>query len=44
MIEAETTKTFGDYGDFSASGSTDELIPKVDDTHPTEEIPLLLLN
>ncbi|KAH1153986.1 hypothetical protein GYH30_049569 [Glycine max] len=43
LIEAETTKTFGDYGDFSASKSTDELIPKIDDTQPTEEIPLLLL-
>ncbi|KAL2971942.1 hypothetical protein AAZX31_15G227200 [Glycine max] len=43
LLEAETTKTFGDYGDFSPSESTEELVPKVDNTQPREEIPLLLL-
>ncbi|KAK2407004.1 spermidine hydroxycinnamoyl transferase [Trifolium repens] len=30
LIEAETTKTIHDYGDFSPSDSTKELIPKID--------------
>jgi len=43
LLEAESTKSFGDYGDFSPSESTEELVPKVDYTQPIEEIPLLLL-
>ncbi|KAL5164930.1 Spermidine hydroxycinnamoyl transferase [Glycine soja] len=43
LVEAESTKRFGDYGDFSPSESTEELVPKVDYTQPIEEIPLLLL-
>ena len=43
LLEAKTTKTFGDYGDFSPSESTEELVPKVYYTQPIEEIPLLLL-
>ncbi|KAK2387333.1 spermidine hydroxycinnamoyl transferase [Trifolium repens] len=42
LIEAETTKTIHDYGDFSPSGSTKELIPKVDYDRPIEEIPLFV--
>ncbi|CAJ1964463.1 unnamed protein product [Sphenostylis stenocarpa] len=43
LLEAESSKTFGEYGDFSPSDSTEELVPKVDYTQPIEEIPLLLL-
>ncbi|PNX99233.1 hydroxycinnamoyl-coenzyme A shikimate/quinate hydroxycinnamoyltransferase [Trifolium pratense] len=42
LIEAETTKTIHDYGDFSPSDSTKELIPKVDYNQPIEEIPLFV--
>ncbi|KAK7333587.1 hypothetical protein VNO80_30363 [Phaseolus coccineus] len=43
LIEAQSTKSFADYGDFSPSDSTEELVPKVDYTQPMEEIPPLLL-
>ncbi|XP_027931626.1 spermidine hydroxycinnamoyl transferase-like [Vigna unguiculata] len=43
FIEAETTKSLGDYGDFSPSESVKELVPKIDYTQPIEEIPLLLV-
>ncbi|PNX71937.1 hydroxycinnamoyl-coenzyme A shikimate/quinate hydroxycinnamoyltransferase [Trifolium pratense] len=42
LIEAETTKTLHDYGDFSPSDSTKELIPKIDYNQPIEEIPLFV--
>jgi len=42
LIEAETTKSIHDYGDFSPSDSTKELIPKVDYNQPIEEIPLFV--
>jgi len=43
LLEAETTNTFADYGDFSPSASTEELVPKVDYTQPIEDIPLVLV-
>ncbi|XP_014508273.1 spermidine hydroxycinnamoyl transferase-like [Vigna radiata var. radiata] len=43
FIEAETTKSLADYGDFSPSDSVRELVPKIDYTRPIEEIPLLLV-
>jgi len=43
FIEAQTTKSLGDYGDFSPSESVRELVPKIDYTQPIEEIPLLLV-
>ncbi|XP_058782328.1 hydroxycinnamoyl-CoA:piscidic acid hydroxycinnamoyltransferase-like [Vicia villosa] len=43
LIEAETTKTVQDYGDFSPSDSTKELIPKIDYNQPMEEIPLFVV-
>ncbi|GAU20534.1 hypothetical protein TSUD_130920 [Trifolium subterraneum] len=42
LIEAETTKTIYDYGDFSPSESTKELIPKIHYDRPIEEIPLFV--
>ncbi|GAU20535.1 hypothetical protein TSUD_130930 [Trifolium subterraneum] len=42
LIEAETTKTIYDYGDFSPSDSTKELIPKIDYNQPIDEIPLFV--
>ncbi|KAK2406999.1 spermidine hydroxycinnamoyl transferase [Trifolium repens] len=42
FIEAETTKTMDDYGDFSPSESTNELIPIVDFNQPMEEVPLFV--
>ncbi|KAK2407007.1 spermidine hydroxycinnamoyl transferase [Trifolium repens] len=41
LIEAETTKTFHDYGDFSPD-STKELIPIIDYNQPMEEVPLFV--
>ncbi|KAJ1441392.1 Transferase [Sesbania bispinosa] len=41
LLEAETTKTLGDYGDFSPSESTKELVPTIDYNQPMEELPLL---
>ncbi|KAG2394432.1 hypothetical protein LR48_Vigan09g006900 [Vigna angularis] len=43
FIEAETTKSLADYGDFSPSDSVRELVPKIDYTRPVKEIPLLLV-
>jgi len=43
LVEAETTNTFADYGDFSPSLFTEELVPKVDYTQPIEDIPLMLI-
>ncbi|CAK8565515.1 unnamed protein product [Lathyrus sativus] len=43
LTEAETSKTVHDYGDFSPSDSTKELIPKIDYGQPMEEIPLLVV-
>ena len=43
LIEAKTSHTLDDYGDFSPSKLTEELVPDIDYTPPIEEIPLLLL-
>ncbi|XP_058768646.1 hydroxycinnamoyl-CoA:piscidic acid hydroxycinnamoyltransferase-like [Vicia villosa] len=43
LTEAETSKTVDEYGDFSPSDSTKELIPKIDYGQPMEEIPLLVV-
>ncbi|XP_027933469.1 spermidine hydroxycinnamoyl transferase-like [Vigna unguiculata] len=43
LLQAETTKSLADYGDFSPSDSVRELVPKIDYTQPIEEIPLLLV-
>jgi shikimate O-hydroxycinnamoyltransferase len=42
LLEAETTKTFQDFGDFSPSDSTKELAPKIDYSSQAE-IPLFLV-
>ncbi|KAJ1407942.1 Transferase [Sesbania bispinosa] len=41
LLEAETTKTLGDYEDFSPSESTKELVPTIDYNQPMEDLPLL---
>jgi len=43
LIEAKTTTIINDYGDFSSSDSTKELLPKIDYNKPMEEIPLLVV-
>ncbi|KAL2322637.1 hypothetical protein Fmac_027016 [Flemingia macrophylla] len=44
FVEAETTKSMGDYGDFSPSESIKmELAPQIDYTQPIEELPLLFV-
>ncbi|WJX37803.1 shikimate O-hydroxycinnamoyltransferase [Trifolium repens] len=43
LLEAETTNTIHDYGDFSPSDSTKELIPIIDYNQPIEEIPLFIV-
>ncbi|CAJ2639149.1 spermidine hydroxycinnamoyl transferase-like [Trifolium pratense] len=43
LLEAETTKTIHDYGDFSPSDSTKELIPIIDYNQPFQEMPLLVV-
>lgn len=43
LLEAETTKTMSDYGDFSPSDSTKELVPIIDYDQSIEEIPLLVV-
>ncbi|XP_057431143.1 hydroxycinnamoyl-CoA:piscidic acid hydroxycinnamoyltransferase-like [Lotus japonicus] len=43
LLEAETAKTMADFGDFSPSGSTKQLIPTIDYNHPVEEVPLLVV-
>ncbi|GAU12649.1 hypothetical protein TSUD_121410 [Trifolium subterraneum] len=43
LLEAETTKTIHDYGDFSPSDSTKELVPKINYNQPFQQIPLLLV-
>ncbi|KAG5001937.1 hypothetical protein AAZX31_08G301300 [Glycine max] len=44
LLEAETTKSLGDYGDFSPSESIkEELVPQIDYTQPLEELPLLFV-
>ncbi|XP_058784283.1 hydroxycinnamoyl-CoA:piscidic acid hydroxycinnamoyltransferase-like [Vicia villosa] len=43
QLEAQTTKTIHDYGDFSPSDSTKELVPLIDYTQPIEDIPLFLV-
>jgi len=42
LLEAETTKTIHDYGDFSPSDSTMELVPIIDYNQPIEDIPLFV--
>ncbi|KAK7315418.1 hypothetical protein VNO77_33964 [Canavalia gladiata] len=43
LLEAESTKTLAEFGDFSPNEPIDELIPIVDYTQPLKEIPLLLV-
>ncbi|GAU12650.1 hypothetical protein TSUD_121420 [Trifolium subterraneum] len=43
LLEAETTKTIHDYGDFAPSDSTKELVPIVNYNQPFQEMPLLLV-
>ncbi|XP_020205467.1 spermidine hydroxycinnamoyl transferase [Cajanus cajan] len=44
FLEAETTKSMADYGDFAPSESIKELVPKIDyTTQPIEELPLLFV-
>ncbi|XP_068497537.1 spermidine hydroxycinnamoyl transferase-like [Phaseolus vulgaris] len=43
LLDAHTTNSFADYGDFSPSLSTEQLVPKVDYTQPIEDIPLMLM-
>jgi shikimate O-hydroxycinnamoyltransferase len=43
LIEAEISKTIHDYGDFSPSDSTKQLMPIIDYNQPIEEIPLFVL-
>ncbi|WJX30976.1 shikimate O-hydroxycinnamoyltransferase [Trifolium repens] len=43
LLEAETTKTIHDYGDFSPSDSTKELVPIINYNQPFQEMPLLLV-
>ncbi|XP_061364408.1 spermidine hydroxycinnamoyl transferase-like [Gastrolobium bilobum] len=43
LLEAETTKTLNEYGDFSPTYPIKDLIPTVDYTQPIEELPLLLV-
>ncbi|KAK7315420.1 hypothetical protein VNO77_33966 [Canavalia gladiata] len=43
LLEAESTKTLAEYGDFSPNEPINELFPTVDYTQPLEEIPLLLV-
>ena len=43
LLEAEITKTIHDYGDFSPSDSTMELVPIIDYNQPVEEIPLFVV-
>lgn len=43
LLEAETTKSSSDYGDFSPSESIKELVPTIDYSQPLEERPLLVV-
>ncbi|XP_061364403.1 spermidine hydroxycinnamoyl transferase-like [Gastrolobium bilobum] len=43
LLEAETTKTLDEYGDFSPTYPIKDLIPTIDYTQPIEELPLLLV-
>jgi len=43
LLEAETTKSMNDYGDFSHSDSTKDLVPIIDYNQPIEEIPPFLV-
>ncbi|XP_058782348.1 hydroxycinnamoyl-CoA:piscidic acid hydroxycinnamoyltransferase-like [Vicia villosa] len=43
LLEAKTTKTIHDYGDFSPSDSTKELVPLIDYNQPIEDIPLFVV-
>lgn len=43
LVEAETTKTLSDYGDFSPSESIRELAPTIDYSQPIGERPLLVV-
>ncbi|MCI23017.1 spermidine hydroxycinnamoyl transferase-like, partial [Trifolium medium] len=43
LLEAETEKTIHDYGDFSPSDSTKELVPTIDYNEPIEEIPIFVV-
>lgn len=43
LLQAQSSKTIHDYGDFSPKQGTQELVPKADYTKPIEELPLLLV-
>ncbi|KAJ1410302.1 Transferase [Sesbania bispinosa] len=43
LLEAESTKTLDEYGDFSPNDSIKELTPSIDYSQPLEEIPLLVV-
>ncbi|XP_061364404.1 spermidine hydroxycinnamoyl transferase-like [Gastrolobium bilobum] len=43
LLEAETTKTLNEYGDFSPTQPIKDLIPTIDYTQPIEELPLFLV-
>ncbi|XP_058788216.1 hydroxycinnamoyl-CoA:piscidic acid hydroxycinnamoyltransferase-like [Vicia villosa] len=43
LLEAQTSKTIHDYGDFSPSDSTKELVPVMDYNQPIEDIPLFVV-
>ncbi|KAK7380697.1 hypothetical protein VNO78_33212 [Psophocarpus tetragonolobus] len=43
LLEAESTKSLDDYGDFEPNDTIKDLIPKVDYNKPIEQLPLMLL-
>ncbi|XP_027341329.1 spermidine hydroxycinnamoyl transferase-like [Abrus precatorius] len=43
LLEAESTKSFDEYGDFSPSMPIKELVPTIDYTQPIESLPLLFI-
>ncbi|KAK7305045.1 hypothetical protein VNO77_42944 [Canavalia gladiata] len=43
LVEAESTRTMDEYGDFSPGEPIKDLIPSFDYTQPIEEIPLLVV-
>ncbi|KAJ1390497.1 Transferase [Sesbania bispinosa] len=43
LLEAQSTKTLDEYGDFEPNDTITELIPKVDYSEPLENLPLLFV-
>ncbi|KAK7247120.1 hypothetical protein RIF29_41997 [Crotalaria pallida] len=43
FLEAESTKTLSEYGDFTPNEAIKDLMPSVDYTKPIEDLPLLLV-